>query len=366
MTQASLPLSLPRGPIMADVAAYSLTDEEKQRLSHPAIGGVILFRRNYQSRDQIKALVEEIKALRTPELVVAVDHEGGRVQRFIAEFTRLPAMRTLGNYWDMAGSQKASALAEQVGWVLATELRSCGIDLSFTPVLDLEWQHEGVIGNRSFHRRAEIVSALAIALQRGLSKGGMASCGKHFPGHGFAHGDSHVTLPRDDRSLAALEAEDLQPFKALVAAGMASVMPAHVIYTRIDAAEPAGFSELWLKQILRQQMQFDGVIFSDDLTMEGASIAGDVCARAKRAFTAGCDIALVCNKPDWVDTLLADFCWPHNDQLARRWDMISGRGQPEKFEAMRWHDDFIQAQAQIAQLISAKDLAAGVPVGEAP
>lgn len=363
MTQPSL--SLARGPVMADVAAYTLTDEEKQRLSHPAIGGVILFRRNYQSRAQLKALIQEIKALRTPELVVAVDHEGGRVQRFIPEFTRLPAMRTLGTYWDTTGSQQALALAEQVGWVLATELRSCGVDLSFTPVLDLEWQQEGVIGNRSFHQQPEIVSQLAIALQRGLARGGMASCGKHFPGHGYAHGDSHVTLPVDDRPLAQLAAADLQPFQQLMAAGMASIMPAHVIYTQIDAADPAGFSALWLKHILREQMHFDGVIFSDDLTMEGASMAGDVCARARSAFTAGCDIVLVCNKPDWVDTLLTHFSWPDNDRLAQRWQMISGRGRPEEFEAMRqWHD-FIAAQERISQLISAKDLVAGVPVGEA-
>lgn len=358
-------LTLPRGPIMADVAAFTLTEEERQRLRHPAIGGVILFRRNYQSRSQITALVKEIKALRSPELVVAVDHEGGRVQRFIAEFTRLPAMRILGQYWDHYGAAQAICLAEKVGWVLATELRACGIDLSFTPVLDLDWHSSGVIGNRSFHVQATIVSALAIALQQGLNKGGMAACGKHFPGHGFAHGDSHMTLPQDERSWSQIWKDDLQPFKQLIQSGMAAVMPAHVVYPEIDPAEPAGFSSIWLKQILREKMQFKGVIFSDDLTMEGASIAGDIRARATRAFAAGCDIALVCNKPHWVDTLIDSFNWPENDQLARRWEMISGRGIATDFQAQLHIMEFQQAQQQVSCLATAKDLENGIKVGEA-
>ena len=236
------PHSIPRGPVMADVAAYCLTEEEKQRLLNPSIGGVILFRRNFQNVEQLKALVQEIKALRTPELIIAVDHEGGRVQRFIEGFTRLPAMNTLGQIWDTEGEAAAKEKAEQVGWVLATELTACGIDLSFTPVLDLDWGTCPVIGNRSFHRNADTVTQLALALQKGLNRGGMKSCGKHFPGHGFVESDSHLVQPEDTRSLVELEAADMIPFRALSSAGMAAVMPAHVVYPQIDG-KPAGFSE---------------------------------------------------------------------------------------------------------------------------
>lgn len=360
-----LPKALARGPIMTDIAAFSLIEEERERLCHPAIGGVILFRRNYQSRAQLIGLVAEVKALRTPELIVAVDHEGGRVQRFIPQFTPLPAMRKLGYLWDRHGAAMAEKMAETIGWVLATELRACGIDLSFTPVLDLDWGNCPVIGNRSFHNQPAVVSALAIALQRGLKRGGMASCGKHFPGHGAASGDSHLMMPRDERSWAALWADDIQPFYDLIHQGMAAVMPAHVIYSQIDSAKPAGFSSIWLKQILREKLQFQGVIFSDDLTMEGASIAGDVHARAKNAFAAGCDIAMVCNKPDWVDYLLEDFSWPENKYLDQRWQLIAGQGDVAEYNVVMQKNEFQAAQQLVASLASAEDTLNGVQVGEA-
>ena len=271
---------IPRGPVMADVNAFRLTDEEKQRLLDPAVGGVILFRRNFENVAQLKELVREIKAVRTPELIVAVDHEGGRVQRFIDGFTRLPAMNVLGRIWDEQGPDAAKAQAEQVGWVLAAELSACGIDLSFTPVLDLDWGQCAVIGNRSFHHDAETVAELALALQKGLNRGGMKSCGKHFPGHGFVEGDSHHVLPQDGRSMAELEAADIVPFRRMSAAGMAAVMPAHVVYPQVDG-NPAGFSAKWLKDILRRDIGFKGVIFSDDLTMEGACGAGGIKERAR-------------------------------------------------------------------------------------
>lgn len=358
------PVCLPRGPIMADVAAHRLSEEEKQRLLHPAVGGVILFRRNYQNRSQLQALCAEIKALRTPELVIAVDHEGGRVQRFIEGFTRLPAMSTLGGIWEKQGQAAAEAAAEQVGWVLAAELRACGVDLSFTPVLDLDWGQCAVIGNRSFHCQADAVTALALALQRGLNRGGMQSCGKHFPGHGFVSGDSHHVLPEDPRSLAELMAADIRPFRALAAEGMAAVMPAHVVYPQVDA-QPAGFSSIWLKQILRQDLGFNGVIFSDDLTMEGASMAGGIRERAAQSFAAGCDIVLVCNRPDWVDELLEGFRLPENPQLAERWQYMAGRGTPEDYAAVMQQPEFQAAQAFTAALSSPQDLAGGVKVGEA-
>lgn len=363
---------LPRGPVMADVAAYALTDEEKKRLCDPAVGGVILFRRNYQNRAQLAALCAEIKALRSPELVIAVDHEGGRVQRFIEGFTRLPAMRSLGQLWAAQGAAAAEAAAEQVGWVLAAELRACGVDLSFTPVLDLDWGQCAVIGNRSFDADAAVVSALALALQRGLNRGGMKSCGKHFPGHGFVAGDSHHVLPQDMRSRAQLAA-DIEPFRALAQAGMAAVMPAHVLYPAVDS-QPAGFSRYWLQQVLRGEIGFDGVIFSDDLTMEGACGAGSIAERSRLSLDAGCDIVLVCNRPDLVDELLAAFRqtdsgladWQTaNPQLADRWQYMAGSGDPAVFAALADDPEFQAAQALTAALSSPQDVAGGVKVGEA-
>ncbi|MCP1660666.1 beta-N-acetylhexosaminidase [Neisseria perflava] len=360
MTQAHLP----RGPVMADVAAFHLTDEEKQRLQDPAVGGVILFRRNFENVAQLKALVQEIKAVRTPELIIAVDHEGGRVQRFIDGFTRLPAMNVLGEIWDDISPAAAREKAEQVGWVLATELSACGVDLSFTPVLDLDWGQCAVIGNRSFHRNADIVTELALALQRGLNKGGMKSCGKHFPGHGFVEGDSHHVLPQDDRSLAELEAADIVPFRKLSAAGMAAVMPAHVVYPQVDA-NPAGFSAKWLKDILRHDIGFKGVIFSDDLTMEGACGVGGIKERAQISFDAGCDIVLVCNRPDLVDKLRDGFEIPTNPDLAARWQYMANTLSAAGAQAVMETPEFKAAQAVTAGLATPKDLANGVKVGEA-
>ena len=230
----------PRGPIMVDVAGLSLTDAERQRLLHPLVGAVILFRRNFQSVAQLRALTADIHALRSPALIIAVDHEGGRVQRFIDGFTRLPSMRALGMLWGQS-PELARARAEAVGEVLAAELRACGVDLSFTPVLDLDWSRCAVIGNRAFHRDPEVVAELALALQTGLLRGGMAACGKHFPGHGWVEGDSHHVIPRDERSLEALRADDLRPFARLAQAGLAAVMPAHVVYPAVDE-QAAGFS----------------------------------------------------------------------------------------------------------------------------
>lgn len=355
---------LARGPVMADVHAYRLSDEEKQRLLDPAIGGVILFRRNFQNVAQLKELVAEIKALRQPELVIAVDHEGGRVQRFIDGFTRLPAMNVLGEIWDTQGAEEAKRQAQQVGWVLATELSACGIDLSFTPVLDLNWGQCAVIGNRSFHGDAHVVSELALALQQGLQQGGMKSCGKHFPGHGFVEGDSHHVLPQDDRTLAELEEADMVPFRQMSAAGMAAVMPAHVVYPQVDDL-PAGFSAKWLKEILRNDLGFQGVIFSDDLTMEGAVSAGGIQDRARLSFEAGCDIVLVCNRPDLVDELREGFHIPDNPDLANRWQYMVNTISPAEATTMMATAEFQAAQALTASLATPKDIANGVKVGEA-
>ena len=294
------PVSL--GLVMLDIEGKQLNEADRRRLCHPLTGGVILFSRNYESPSQLKELTSEIHGLRSPPLLVAVDHEGGRVQRFREGFTRLPPMRALGAIWD-AHSLQARHLARDAGYVLASELRAHGIDLSFTPVLDLDFGNSAVIGDRSFHSQPQAVTELASALIEGLALAGMAACGKHFPGHGFIAADSHTDVPVDTRSFAEIEAADLLPFRELVARGLHAVMPAHVIYPDVDD-RPAGFSKVWLSQILRTQMAFQGVIFSDDLSMEGASVAGDIVARADAAVDAGCDMVLVCNRPDAADELL--------------------------------------------------------------
>lgn len=356
-------ITLPRGAIMADVTAYTLSDDDKQRLLDPAVGGVILFRRNFQNVAQLKSLCQEIKELRKPELIIAVDHEGGRVQRFIDGFTRLPAMGVLGEIWDEQGADIAQNHAEQIGWVLATELAACGVDLSFTPVLDLDWGKCAVICNRSFHRQPEIVTALALALQRGLNRGGMKSCGKHFPGHGFVSGDSHLVQPEDLRSFDELNQSDIQPFAVLAKQGMAAVMPAHVAYPNVDS-QPAGFSNYWLKTVLREQLGFDGVIFSDDLTMEGACGVGGIRERAQAAFGAGCDIVLVCNRPDLVDELRDNFRQPENRKLAQRWQYMAATVSPEQAAQTMVTSEFQAAQQLTAQLATPKDTQNGVQVGE--
>ena len=357
---------LARGPVMADVAAFELTDVERERLLRPEIGGVILFRRNFQSVEQLKALVAQIKSLRQPELIIAVDHEGGRVQRFIHGFTRLPAMAVFGEMWQEQGAEAALLQAEETGWVLASELRACGIDLSFTPVLDLQWEQCAVIGNRSFAHEPEQVSELALALQRGLKRGGMNSCGKHFPGHGFVEGDSHHVLPQDERDFDTLWDADMVPFVRMAQAGMGAVMPAHVVYPRVDAL-PAGFSEYWLKNILREKIGFDGIVFSDDLTMEGACGVGGIVQRTEISLNAGCDIALICNRPDLVDELSANWQWDEGTQpkLAQRWENMAGTGDVAAFAALLETPEFQAAQQRVGALATPKDVQNGVKVNEA-
>jgi beta-N-acetylhexosaminidase len=288
------------GPVMLDVVGTTLTDDDIRRIRHPLTGGVILFARNYTDRRQLVALAQAIHAAR-PGVLIAVDHEGGRVQRFRSDgFTRLPAMRRLGELWDRDVLEAVKA-ATDVGFVLAAELRACGVDLSFTPVLDLDYGVSGVIGNRAFHRDPRVVSVLAKSLNHGLALAGMANCGKHFPGHGFVEADSHVAIPVDERGLKEILAEDAAPYGWL-GLGLSGVMPAHVIYPKVDK-NPAGFSKKWLS-MLRRDFGFQGVIFSDDLSMEGASVAGGVVDGANAALAAGCDMVLICNSPDKADELL--------------------------------------------------------------
>lgn len=287
---------------MFDVEGLEMTPDERELLRDPRAGGVILFSRNYHDPEQLQKLVGDIHTLRDPKLLVAVDHEGGPVQRFRAEFTALPPASTFGSVYDQDPS-RAARLAGVCGWLAASELRAVGVDFSFSPVLDLRSAKSEVIGERAFHSDVDGVVNLAKSYVGGMKRAGMAAVGKHFPGHGRVHGDSHVTVPEDDRDLETLRAADLGVFERMVSHGLPAVMPAHVIYKRIDD-RPAGFSPYWLRRVLREHLKFQGAIFSDDLMMAGASVAGDIVARGEAALEAGCDMLLVCNDRNAVTRLL--------------------------------------------------------------
>jgi beta-N-acetylhexosaminidase len=338
-------------PLILDIAGLSLTDVDRQRLRHPLTGGLILFARNWKDRAQLTALCAEIKAVR-PDLLICVDHEGGRVQRFRTDgFTHLPPMRAFGEMW-MTDPLGATNAATAAGYVLAAELRACGVDFSFTPVLDLDWGESGVIGDRAFHRDARVVSLLAKSQMQGLLQAGMANCGKHFPGHGFVKADSHTEIPVDKRSLKAILADDAAPYPWLNMS-MSSLMPAHVIYPKVDS-KPAGFSSRWLQEILRERMGFGGAIFSDDLSMEGARrIEGkDVSytEAAVAALTAGCDMVLLCNQSvgdgSDVDALLDGLA---ETQLKGRWEANAASEQRRLAllpvgPAMPWDELMVHSQ----------------------
>jgi beta-N-acetylhexosaminidase len=297
-------------PVVLDIAGTALSAAERRRLRHPLTGGLILFARHWVDRRQLTELCAALKRER-PDLLICVDHEGGRVQRFRTDgFTHLPPMRALGELW-MKDPLAATDAATACGYVLASELRACGVDFSFTPVLDLDHGGSSVIGDRAFHRDARVATLLAKSLMHGLLLAGMGNCGKHFPGHGFVKADSHVAVPVDKRTLKAILADDARPYEAL-STSLTGVMPAHVIYPKVDH-RPAGFSPRWLKDILRGQFGFTGAIFSDDLSMEGARHldGGDLgyAEAAALALDAGCDMVLLCNQSldggEAVDQLLA-------------------------------------------------------------
>ncbi len=311
------------GPVMLDLRGTQLDAEEREILCHPLVGGVILFSRNFESPEQVAALIAEIHALRRPPLLIAVDQEGGRVQRFRKGFTRLPAMRRFGEIYEH-DRRRARQLAEQCGWVMASELRAIGVDISFAPVLDLDYGVSAVIGDRAYHRRPQIVADLAAATMHGMQRAGMAATGKHFPGHGAIEADSHEAIPHDERPLEDILEEDVAPYELMITNGMAAVMPAHVIYTEVDE-KPAGFSHFWLQQILRKRLGFQGVIFSDDLNMEGASVGGDYVQRAEAALNAGCDMVLICNNPEAARIILNDLDYKQSPVLHARLARLHGR-----------------------------------------
>ncbi|MBW8904738.1 MAG: beta-N-acetylhexosaminidase [Betaproteobacteria bacterium] len=293
---------MPPGPVVVDVLGTALTDEDRSRMRHPAAGAVVLFARNYENPEQLAALTADIERLREPALPVCVDHEGGRVQRFRDGFTAIPPMRTLGKLWDR-DRDAAREAAASIGYIIAAELGAHGVDFSFAPVLDLDYGGSSVIGDRALHFDPTAVGALAASLVRGLAQGGVAAVAKHFPGHGYAEADSHVAVPRDERAFKEILRKDIAPYKPVIEAGLAAVMPAHVIYPQVDA-NPAGYSRHWLHDVLRGQLGFQGIIFSDDLSMEGAAVAGDPPERARAAIEAGCDMVLLCNDPAGLDELL--------------------------------------------------------------
>lgn len=290
------------GPVMLDIEGTSITAEEKERLAHPKAGGVILFARNYESPQQMEALVKELHGIRRPRLIIAVDQEGGRVQRFKKGLTSLPPMRKLGEIYDENPS-RAKRLADLMGWLLATELRAMDVDISFAPVLDLDHGVSEVIGDRAFHSDPEVIALLAHYFSNGMKSAGMSPVGKHFPGHGGVEEDSHHELPKDMRTYDELDEKDLVPFKKMIYYDLPGIMTSHVLFPKIDS-KPVTFSSVWLKDILRKKLGFQGVIFSDDLTMEAAMGAGGMADRANLALESGCDMVLVCNNPVAADEVL--------------------------------------------------------------
>jgi len=346
------------GPVTLDVVGLTLNTEDRRRIMNPLTGGVILFGRNFSNRKQLTKLTAQIKKLR-PDVLISIDHEGGRVQRCrIDGFTHLPAMRKLGNLWSAknksthlaASAAQAMAAATACGYVLASELRACGVDLSFTPVLDLDFGRSSVIGDRSFSRDPQIVFALAKSLNEGLRLAGMANCGKHFPGHGWAEADSHIDIPVDERSLGQILNDDAKPYEWLDLS-LAAVMPAHVIYPQVDK-NPAGFSKIWLHSILRQELGFEGVIFSDDLSMEGASVAGSVVMGAVMALDAGCDAVLICNRPDLADELLANLqvTKVKRAQSASRLNRLMPTIPGVAWDALQDQAEYLHAKGYLRQL----------------
>ena len=336
------------GPVMLDIQGTGISEEEHERLIHPLTGGVILFSRNFESVEQLCDLTRTIHSLRDPHLIIAVDHEGGRVQRFRKGFTAIPAMASLGQL-AQRGMAPAQDAAETIGWLLAAELLACGLDISFTPVLDVAHGLSGVIGDRALHRAPDIVAQLGAAVMRGMKRAGMSATGKHFPGHGGVKEDSHSAKPVDNRTLEDLLLTDIVPFERLINRGLAGIMPAHVVYNQIDD-KPAGYSKVWIKQILRDRLGFQGVIFSDDLSMEAAVCGDTFTERAQSALNAGCDMVLVCNNPKGAAEVL-EALEGYNNPVSRM-RLVRMHGKPDNsFIELRKQKSW-QAAVELAEKLN--------------
>jgi len=329
--------NLPIGPIMLDVAGLTLAQDEKEKINHPNTGAVILFSRNYQDPEQVTELINQIRAARNGNILIAVDQEGGRVQRFQHGFTRLPPA---------VSYTQSPELAESAGWLMAAELLAVGVDFSFAPVLDIDCGVSEIIGNRSFSTDPTLATRLSSLFRKGMNEAGMAATGKHFPGHGAVALDSHLTLPIDERDLDSIRAKDLLPFKQLIEEGLEGIMPAHVVYPKIDP-NPAGFSPFWIQQILRKELNFNGTVFSDDLSMEGAASVGDFPERARLAQLAGCDMILVCNNPAAAEQVLEAL--PISQDPVREQRLSRMQGKPQMNREQLTHTEKWQ---QLSTLIN--------------
>ncbi|GAC1668292.1 MAG: beta-N-acetylhexosaminidase [Steroidobacteraceae bacterium] len=334
------------GPLMVDIAGTELSADDARLLAHPLIGSVLLFTRNYSNPRQVAALAAAIRNLRTPPLLIAVDHEGGRVQRFRAEFTRLPAVRLIGRVYD-AGPREALGLAQSIGWLMASELRAVGVDFTFAPCVDRDYGVSEIIGDRAFHSDPDAVAALAVATLAGMREAGMAATAKHFPGHGAVVADSHVALPVDRRQFADLEA-DIRPYRPLIANHLAGVMAAHVVFPAVDAL-PASLSRHWITGILRGELGFHGCVFADDLSMAGAAAFGDVVARAELALAAGCDVLPICNDRHSVELVLGRLAADAGSPASQA-RLVRMRARGEAPADLRGSRQWLETAAKIAGL----------------
>lgn len=338
----------PFGSVFIDIAGTTLSADDCRRLQHPATGGLILFSRNFQSPTQIAALITDIRAISSADLLIAVDQEGGRVQRFQAGFTPLPAVARLLVHYAGVLAQAMSA-AESLGWLMAAELRCVGVDFSFAPVLDLDYGLSSIIGDRAFGAQASDVAQLGAAWMRGARAAGMASVGKHFPGHGGVQLDSHLALPVDTRVFEQIQQDDLQPFQQVIHQGIEAIMPAHVVYPAFDT-QPAGFSRPWLHHVLREQLGFRGAILSDDVNMQAAVTAYPIAAaRAQAAYQAGCDAVLICNNPTAADEIL-EATWPPTASTVARLAPLRGKPSTDDLRSLQQQPRW-QAAHQLAQTI---------------
>jgi beta-N-acetylhexosaminidase len=340
------------GPLMIDVQGASLTQEDRDLLVNPLVGGLILFSRNFVSIEQLEELIRDARGVRTPPLLIGVDHEGGRVQRFRKDFTVMPSMRTIGREYDIdqaAGRQ----LGRQCGWLLAAELRAVGVDISFAPVVDLDYGVSSVIGDRAFHKDPRVVAELAVAFLNGMRDAGMIGTAKHFPGHGAVAPDSHVAMPVDRRELVDLD-QDLYPYQRLIDNGLASIMAAHVVFSSVDPL-PAGFSRRWLQAELRGRMGFTGAIFSDDLNMAGASIVGDMPERVRAALQAGCDMVPVCNNRQGVLQVIESLRGSEDPVSQVRLARLHGKPAQDRL-ALRRTEDWLACERSVKASMERPDL----------